>query len=191
MLTYHTLSDLELAALMQEDNHRAFAELYERYFGLLYLHAFHRLKDKDEARDLVQELFSNLWIRRAKLRPQTNFSNYMYSWIRNSVLNVIAHKKVEDKYLANLPDWFNITTKDTEFLVREHQLAAIIEEELQTLPPRMREVFELSRKNHLTYREIAERLELSEQSVRSHVKNALRILRVKLGAFNYLLFILK
>lgn len=186
MIAYHSLSDLELVDLLRSGNQNAFAEIYERYFGLLYLHAYNRLRDKDEAKDLVQELFSSLWMRRGNLAPKSNFSNYLYSWIRNSVLNSIAHKRVEEKYLASLPDWFDESESSTEHRIRERQLAAIIEKEIQALPPRMREVFELSRKAYMNYKEIAEKLNLSEQSVRSHVKNALKILRVKLGILIYL-----
>lgn len=189
MIAYHSLSDLELVDLIRSGNQNAFAEIYERYFGLLYLHAYNRLRDKDEAKDLIQELFSSLWMRRDNLAPKSNFSNYLYSWVRNSVLNSIAHKQVEEKYLASLPDWVNESESFTEHRIRERQLAAIIEKEVQALPPRMREVFELSRKAYMNYKEIADKLNLSEQSVRSHVKNALKILRVKLGILIYVFFI--
>jgi RNA polymerase sigma-70 factor (ECF subfamily) len=75
-------------------------------------------------------------------------------------------------------------------LVREKQLAAIIEREIAALPPKMREVFVLSRKEYLTHKEIAELLGISEQTVSKHVTNALKILRVKLGAVAYILLII-
>lgn len=189
MLPYNSLSDLELVELLRTGNQNAFAEIYERYFGLLYLHAYNRLRDKDEAKDLVQELFSHLWSKRATLEPKTNFANYLYTWVRNRVLNIIAHKQVEEKYKAALPGWISGTEALTDHRVRERQLAAIIEREIRALPPKMREVFELSRKSNLSYKEIAEKLNLSEQSVRSHVKNALKILRMRLGILLYLFFI--
>ena len=183
------MSDLELVNLLRTGNQYAFAEIYERYFGVLYLHAYNRLRDKNEAKDLVQELFSYLWSKRGLLEPKTNFSNYLYTWVRNRVLNIIAHKQVQDKYLATLPPLNIAVESSTDHRLRERQLAAIIEREVDALPPKMREVFEMSRKANLTYKEIAEKLNLSEQSVRSHVKNALKILRTKLGVLFFLLFI--
>ena len=188
-LPYNSLSDLELVDLLKSGNEDAFAEIYERYFGALYLHAYKRIRDKDEARDLVQELFSLLWSKRETLEPRTSFSNYLYTWVRNSILNIIAHKLVEEKYLSSLPDRINDTEALTDHRVRERQLAAIIEKEIEALPPRMKAVFELSRKSNMSYKEIAEKLDLSEQSVRSHVKNALKILRMKLGVLVYLFYI--
>lgn len=186
MAKYDSMNDFELVNLIKSGNKHAFAKIYERYFDVLYLHAYHRLRDKDEAKDLVQELFSYLWSHRESLNPTSNFSNYLYTSVRNRVLNILAHKYVEDKFLSSLQHAENKMEAITDHLARERQLAMIIEKEIQSLPPRMRHVFELSRKANLSYKEIAARLELSEQSVRSHVKGALRLLRTRLGLWIYL-----
>jgi len=183
------MSDMELVDLLRSGNQHAFAEIYESYFGALYLHAYNRLDDVDEAKDIIQELFSYLWIKRNTLEPKTNFSNYLYTWLRNKVFNDIAHKHVEEKYRSVLAIEISAGEALTDHRVRERQLAAIIEREVQALPPKMREVFELSRKHNLTYKEIAGKLNLTEQSVRSHVKNALKILRTKLGLVLFLYFL--
>jgi RNA polymerase sigma-70 factor (family 1) len=186
---YISKSDMELVDLLKAGNQHAFAEIYDRYFGVLYLHAFNRLGDKDEAKDLVQELFTYLWSKRSTLEPKTNFSNYLYTWVRNKVLNEIAHRSVEEKYRCFMATTITAGEALTDYRVRERQLAAIIEREVSALPPKMREVFELSRKHNLTYKEIGEKLDLTEQSVRSHVKNALKILRTRLGLMLFLYFL--
>lgn len=188
-MIYISMSDMELVDLLKAGNQHAFAEIYERYFGVLYLHALNRLRDKDQAKDLVQELFMYLWSKRKTLEPKTNFSHYLYTWVRNKVLNDIAHKAVEEKYRSVLTIELGVGEALTDHRVRERQLAAIIEKEVNALPPKMREVFELSRKYNLTYKEIGAQLNLSEQSVRSHVKNALKILRTKLGLVLFLYFL--
>ncbi|CAM3955047.1 RNA polymerase sigma-70 factor, ECF subfamily [Pedobacter westerhofensis] len=189
MTAYNCLSDLELLDLVKSDNESAFAEIYERYFGVLYLHAYHRLHDQDEAKDLIQELFTYLWSTRRVLEPKTNFSNYLYTWVRNRVLNVIAHKQVQEKYLSTLPPLDSSVESLTDHRLRERQLAAIIEREVALLPPKMREVFMMSRKANLSYKDIGAQLNLSEQTVRSHVKNALKILKARLGILFYLFII--
>ena len=189
MVTYDCMSDTELVDLIAADDHDAFAEIYERYFGLLYVHALKKLRDKDEARDLVQDLFAHLWTRRGSFDQHTNISNYLYASVRNRVINLVAHKQVVDKYLLSLAVEDMKVEAITDHRIRERQLAGMIESEIGALPPKMREVFELSRKLNYTHREIAIQLNLSEQSVRSHVKGALRILRTKFGTFiNLLLF---
>lgn len=184
------MNDLELVALAGCNDQQAFAELYARYFDALYLHACHRLRDKAEAKDLVQELFSHLWSQRHALSTTEHFSSYLYKAIRNRVLNLLAHKAVEAKFLVNLQHTGNGTEAVTDHLAREHQLARVVEQEIQSLPPRMRQVFELSRKQHMPYKEIAMLLNLSEQSVRSHIKGALKLLRTRLGLWLYLAMLL-
>jgi RNA polymerase sigma-70 factor (ECF subfamily) len=103
------------------------------------------------------------------------------------VFNVLSHKNVHHKYQSSQV-WKENTDSFTDHLVRERQLKAIIEQEIDALPPRMKSVFLMSRKANMTYVEIAHDLQITEQSVRSHVKNALKILRVKLGVIVYLLF---
>ena len=190
MKLYSKLSDSELADLLKSDDQLAFTEIYNRFYYALFIHVYNRLKDKDEAKDIVQELFSTLWCKREVI-TFTNLSNYLYTSARNRVLNSIAHKSVEAKYLAGLPASIVIEECITDYRLRERQLAAIIAKEIEALPPKMRQVFELSRKENLSHKQIAERLGLSEQSVRSHVKNALRILRVRLGLLMYIMFLFK
>lgn len=186
MTKYIPLSDLSLLDLFKSGDDLAFSEIYDRYFGLLYLHAVNRLKDKDEAKDIVQDVFSDLWSARSQLDIKTNFSNYLYTCVRNRILNLIAHKTVKEKYIVSLSRNTNIEAI-TDYRVRENQLKDIIEQEIDKLPPRMKTVFLLSRKSNVTYIEIARNLNITEQSVRSHVKNALKILRVKLGLFIFLI----
>jgi len=189
MTAYSTYTDQELATLLKGGDGDAFAEIYERFFSVLYVHAFNRLRDKDEAKDAVQELFTSLWDKRESL-SFTNLSNYLYTSVRNRVMNVVSHRAVQSKYLSKLPKSIVIEECVTDHRLRERQLADIIAKEVATLPPKMREAFELSRKTSMTHKEIAEKLGITEQSVRSHVKNALKILRIRLGLALYIVLLL-
>lgn len=174
-------SDYDLVALMKQGDHDAYSEIYHRYFKLLFRHAFARLRNEDEAKDIVQELFTNLWYKRESLTPERNISHYLYTSVRNRIFDLISRKDMESKYLDTLPQTVEYSANITDYRVRENFLKQIIDREIAALPPKMREVFLLSRNEHLPHNEIASRLNLSEQSVRSHVKNALKVLRKKLG----------
>lgn len=186
MHKYRDYTDSELTTLLQRGNDAAFAEVYDRFFYALYLHAFNRLRDKEEAKDVVQQLFISLWNKR-DTADLSNLSNYLYTAVRNRVINVLSHKNVEKRYLMGLPR--NIIVEDciTDHRLRERQLADIIAGEIAQLPRKMREVFELSRLQNLSHKEIAAQLGITEQSVRSHVKNALKILRSRLGMVFYII----
>jgi RNA polymerase sigma-70 factor (family 1) len=188
MRKYQTYEDLELTILLREGNAEAFAEVYDRFFTSLYYHALSRLRDNAEAKDAVQDLFINLWNKR-ETANYTNLSNYLFTAIRNKIINIVAHKDVESRYLLNIPTTIHTETSITDHRLRERQLATLIDREIAQLSPKMREVFEMSRKQHLSHKEIAEKLGISEQSVRSHIKNALKILRSRLGLVFFLVLL--
>jgi RNA polymerase sigma-70 factor (family 1) len=188
MRKYQKYEDLELTILLREGNTEAFAEVYDRFFSSLYYHALSRLRDSAEAKDAVQDLFINLWNKR-ETANYTNLSNYLFTAIRNKIINIVAHKDVKSRYLLNIPTTLHIETSITDHRVRERQLATLIDREIAQLPSKMREVFEMSRKQHLSHKEISEKLGISEQSVRSHIKNALKILRSRLGLVFFLVLL--
>lgn len=185
-----TYSDLELFELLKTGDEAAFTEIYHRYFDLLYLHALKRVRNGDIAKDLVQELFTTLWTKRDTLQARINLSNYLYTAVRNGVFTYIARQKLESRYINTLPSLELTGECLTDHLSRERQLRAIIEKEIAELPEKMGIIFKLSRKEGLSHKEIAERLNLSELTVKTQVKNALRILHTKLGLMLYVYMLL-
>ncbi|HWZ03013.1 RNA polymerase sigma-70 factor (ECF subfamily) [Mucilaginibacter frigoritolerans] len=181
MGTLRTLPDHELIDLLKSGEHAAFIEIYERYWTVLYLHARKILRNEAEAEDVVQEIFSSLWLKKEDIVLKSSLSSYLYSAIRYRIFNQIEHKKVISDYLKSLQQFIKEGEFVTEELYREKELAELIEKEIQALPSKMRQIFELSRKQYLSYKEIAEELEISEHTVKSQVSNALRILKLKLG----------
>lgn len=190
MEIYRSKNDLQLVGLLQDGDRKAFAELFGRYNGLLYAHAYKMIGEKEEARDVVQEIFTSLWDQRENLSVKSNFAGFLYASIRNRIFNLMLHHKVQEKYLQSIGDFVESSEAETDYMVRTKELQAIIEAEVAKLPAKMREVFELSRKHHLSHKEIANELGLSEKTVKNQVNNALKILRGKLGlmAYLYLLF---
>ncbi|MDB5157292.1 MAG: polymerase subunit sigma-70 [Mucilaginibacter sp.] len=189
MIPLNAVSDQDLVSLLQEGNEAAYVEIYNRYKWLLHTHAYRKLGDRDAANDIVQDLFTSLWSKREDVFITTTLSAYLYTAVRNRVLNIIEHRFVESKHIDSLLNYANGYTSATDHLVREKQLMAIIQKEIAELPPKMREVFELSRKSHLTHREIAQQLAISEETVKKQIKNALKILRVRLGLLVYVVLI--
>jgi RNA polymerase sigma-70 factor, ECF subfamily len=188
MYAFQNISDQELIMLLREGDKGAYTEVYNRYKNLLYNHAYKKLGNHDEVKDVLQELFTNLWNKRAEIPDTTNLSGYLYSVMRNRIFNLFSHKQVEHKYLASLQEFINERNFTTDLLIREKEFASLIQKEIDTLPPKMREVFLLSRKEYLSHKEIAEKLAISEQTVSKQVTNALKILRLRLGSLFILLF---
>jgi len=184
MTRYTKLSDSELIRLLQASDEGAFTEIYTRYSRLLYVHAVKKLRDEGEAEDMVHELFTKLWIRRETQLTDTNFAGYLYTLLRNRILDFVGHLKVELKYAVHVKNSYaDHNSPRTDALIREKEMNDYINKEIDALPSKMRAVFVLSRKAQLSYKEIAEQLNTSENNVSKQVNNALRILKGKLGSF--------
>jgi RNA polymerase sigma-70 factor (family 1) len=190
MADYGLYTDQDLAERLKAGDHSAFAEIYNRYKFVLHNHAWNKIRNMDEANDALQEVFSTLWLKRESINIGSNLSGYLYTSIRNHLLNVIVRKEVRTRYINSIQQFTNEGGVRTDHLVRENMLRAAIEKEIAVLPPRMREVFELSRKQHLSHKEIAAIMNTSEQTVKKQMTKALKILRSKLSFVAYLYLIL-
>jgi RNA polymerase sigma-70 factor (ECF subfamily) len=147
------------------------------------------VRNKEEAQDILQEVFTNLWLKRETINISSSLSGYLYSAVRNRVLDHFSHNEVKLKYINNIqPDLQHDIP--TDHLVRENLLKALIEKEIGELPPRMRQVFEMSRKQNMTYKQIAMQLGTAEETVKKQVSGALKVLRVKLGVLVYILLLI-
>src|SRR5690606_12931613 len=146
-----------------------------------------RLPDREEVRDILQEIFIYLWNKKETLEI-TSLSAYLYTSVRSRVLNVFRNQKVREMYMQSLQDFMNAGEYTLDEKIREKELVQLIEKEVTSLPPQMRQIFEMSRFQEKSHKEIAEELSISPQTVRTQVRNALRVLRVKLGAGIFTLF---
>jgi RNA polymerase sigma-70 factor (family 1) len=189
MTSYDSFTDGELTSLLLSGDENAFNQIFKRYNGLLYSHAYHKLRNREEAKDVVQDVFALLWSKRQEIHFKSNLVGYLYTAVRNKIFDFISHQTVETKYLDSLQSFLDNGTAITDHMIREKQIAAIIEQEIAALPPRMRLVFELSRKQHKSHQEIAEELGISQQTVTDQIKKALKILRSKLSMVAYLVFL--
>lgn len=186
------MSDSELISLLKLRDERAFTELYNRHWRLIYAHIYKMIRDEDDAKDILQDIFSSLWLKSDQVPQQDNLLPYLYTIARNKVLNTIRHQKYRDDYFSSLAKYASEVSEATVFYLDERDLMAAIEREIAALPPRMRQVFEMSRKEHLSYKEIAERLGTSDETVKKQVSKSLKVIRLNLkevgGAAMLLLF---
>jgi len=181
MTAYQSMTDVELADLLKSGDHSAYTEIYHRYSQLLYIHACTKLRDRETAKDILQELFTALWNNKEKFVLQNNLSSYLYTSTTNRIIKFITRQNVAASYILSISDQSFSETILTDHRIRENQLLSIIDCEITNLPEKMREVFLLSRKAQLSHREISDQLGIAEPTVKKHVNNALKILRVKLS----------
>lgn len=190
MLGYKQHSEQELVVLLREGDTAAFTEIYQRYFQLLYTYAYKKVRDQDLAKDILHDFFAGLWEKRDSLPSINNVSAYFFTAINRKLIDHFLHEKVATKYVDSFAAFLGNEEGKTDHLIREKQLMAAIEAEIMALPPRMREVFELSRKQHLSHKDIARSMEISEKTVDRQISNALTILKSRLTAMAWLVFLI-
>ncbi|WP_298740029.1 sigma-70 family RNA polymerase sigma factor [uncultured Chitinophaga sp.] len=171
------LSDDELLQSIKRDDVTAFEILYDRYWKALYMKACQRV-DKDEAKDMVQEVMLTLWNRRAKIfvKEDGELGRYLFTAIKYRMISHYAFSKAEIRQVAV----FDILDEVQANGLETKELQALIEKEVSKLPSRMQEIFRLSREDDYSIAEIARRLNISEQTVKNQLTEALKRLRTSL-----------
>jgi RNA polymerase sigma-70 factor (family 1) len=188
MSVYYSYSDADLITLLKQGDLEAFTSIHRRYYGVLYSHAYKRFPDREEVKDILQEVFTTLWNNRESINFNVDLRTFLYTAVRNKILNVFKHHKVRTDYITSFQKLIenNEPTPDETFRIKE--LIALVEAEVNALPPKMRAIFEMSRNANLSHHEIAEKLNISPATVKKQVNNSLKILRVKLGTHFFMLF---
>jgi RNA polymerase sigma-70 factor (family 1) len=183
MSSFQVYSDQQLVALLKAGDELAFNEIYSRYSLRLYYQANQMLRDQEAAKDLVQELFITLWGSAVQLKPDINLAGYLYVAVRNRVFKLIEKGKVRNDYLSAIAKYATEISTQTMDELNEKELQLILQREIDLLPPRMREIFEMSRQQNLSHSEIALQLGISDKTVKKQINKVLKILRLKLGCY--------
>ncbi len=152
--------------------------IYFKWHNPLCNYAMRFLKDRQQASDIVQDVFLYVWERREKLDLDSNIKSYLFQTTYHRCLNLIEEKKkinlTNSETLEHLNKKYEPTFQDeAETMLRKERIM----KSLRQLPPKCKEVFVLSRQNGLTYGEIAESLGISKKTVENHMVKALSILR--------------
>ncbi|QJB30572.1 RNA polymerase sigma-70 factor [Chitinophaga oryzae] len=178
------LSDEALLEQFRQGSAAAFEELYKRFWGVLYLQAYRILIHEEDAQDIVQEVFTTLWTKGRSIELSGSLAAYLYVATRNRVLNMLASKRTYRHHLSSLKQSLSAADNNSLQYITEKEITVRMEREINALPTKMREVFELSRKSALTHKEIAHQLQLSQETVKKQISNAIRTLRHKMAHFS-------
>lgn len=177
------LSDAELLHAIKEGNAAAFKVLYDRYWERIYLKACQRV-DKDTAKDMVQEVMTTLWRRRNDIYivEDGGIGRYLFTAIKYRVISHYAYSVAE---IRN-SDLFDVLNDEAyrnpaeTNSVEIKELTEFIESEISRLPPRMQQIFRMSREEDCSIGDIADKLQLSEQTVKNQLTEALKRLRTSI-----------
>ena len=190
MTDYTSYSDIEWADLVRSADDRAFKEIYDRYNKLLYLFAYNKLRNKEEAKDVVQDVFAWVLNNRTRFAINSSVSSFLYKSVFNKIFDIFRHQSVIRKYIEQGDHYIDIDSTETDYLIREKDIAQMIRQEIDAMPQKMKEVYLLRFEQYLSAKEIAEQLNISENTVNTHLKRAAKKLRDNLGMLIYVVYIM-
>ncbi len=176
-------SNTELLILLQQDDKVAFYHLYERYSKRLYSFAYRFIKQETDTEEIVQEVFLKIWENRHKIDAYASFESFLFTIAYNATISLFRKRVSEKKYLEHLQALQQV--KEAPDLIDEVQFDDLnekIQSLLEKVTPRQQEIFRLSRESGLTHHEIAQKLNISENTVKKHIANTLTFLKENLDS---------
>lgn len=182
-------SDLELMEEVRKGNLSAFKELYVRYADLIYRNILVRVNSSFDADDIFQDFFIKLWEKSHTLQVTTNVRGYLLVALKHHILNTIKEQQIRQKYheasVAETEEaddytWVRIASEDLQERLKEL---------VHKFPPRLQTIYILSREQNLSVREIAEKLSVSEQTVKNQLTEILKRLRNGMLDKNFIFFL--
>ncbi|HEY4110248.1 RNA polymerase sigma-70 factor [Puia sp.] len=161
---------------LRKGDMQAFEHLFKAYYEKLCLFAARFTDDLHVAEEIVADTYALLWEKRETILINLSFRSYIYRAVQNRCLNHLKHKHVEKEYIDHVLQT-HLPPTDYHEVAREEELEKEVEEAIESLPEKCREIFKLSRFHHLRYQEIADRLGISPKTVERQIMIALEKLR--------------
>jgi len=194
MISYSKFDDKKLLTLIKENNNRALKVLFERYFVRLCEFSEFYVKNLTLAEEVVADVFLNIWINRYKLKIKTSLKAYLYTSVRNRSLNYVIKENRNIENIKELARNNNLPIDNSPFVEMSLiELENAIEALIHKLPPKRQLIFRMNRLYGLKYKEIAELLSISVNTVQNHMVKAIEYMTKhypKIKSFYIFLFFL-
>lgn len=176
-----SVAERDLVIRLIKGDEDAFCELYVAYKNRLIYFAMYFLRSRDYAEDVYQEAFAAIWKGRSFIDPDISFSSYLYTIVRNRVFNQLRDQEREAAFYEQLLWDAEGEYNDTYRAIFSDDLHRLLAQAIDQLTPRQREIFDLSRVNHLSHKEIADKLGISVSTVNSSITTSLTAIRAYLS----------
>jgi RNA polymerase sigma-70 factor, ECF subfamily len=177
------MTDMELVERIRKGDEKAFEILFRSYYKTLCYFAHKIVKDAIVAEEIVQDIFYYIWDKRAMLDLNTSVKSYLFKSAHNNSLKYLRHQKIvagyEDRVKASLEASYELQENYAEV----GEIMHIIQQTLEQVPERSREIFNLNRNEGLKYQEIAEQLNVSIKTVEAHMTSVLKLFRENLKEY--------
>lgn len=174
--------DKTLVSRLKRGDMLAFDEIYNKYKNRLFNFALKLVKSEKDAEDIIQEVFVKLWQSRDNINQEQSFKSYLFTISYNTTVSLIRKNIKNIEFVESIknmqvPEAVNNTLASIEY----KELNKKLKETVDKLPTRQKEVYLLSREEELSYAEIAQKLNISVNTVENHMAKALKTIRDTIG----------
>lgn len=159
-----------------------FEKVFKENFKNLHAYACSILKDRDDAEEMVQNVFYKLWEKKEKIDELQSVQAYLYRSVYNECMNFVKHEKVKASYEAHAVHHGDVAGRAHD-TASAKELEHRLQQAMNDLPEQCRTIFQMSRFEELKYREIADKMGLSVKTIENQMGKALKILRTKLADY--------
>jgi RNA polymerase sigma-70 factor (family 1) len=185
ILPYGEYSDPQLIEQWLKGEEQAFDILYKKYVIGLLNTAYRKTGSRETARELAQDVFMELYLHRWQLETHSSLHNYLYTILKNKICNYYRHRLVEQKYEQFVQHTQEAVSPDANRQLENKELKKRLHTHIRQLPQQCRTVFMLSWEERLSNKEIAEKLQISVNTVEQHIRKARRLLRDALDDYEF------
>lgn len=168
-------------ALLKTGDAKAFDQIFGLYSKRLYYFALGYLKSKEQAEEVVQDVFYKIWLNRKSLKPELSFKAYLFKIAYRRIIELFKKIALEQEYrheiISTSLDFHNNLDERTDY----HSLLELVEHIVSELPPRQKEIFTKRKKEDLSVKEIAELLNIAPKTVENHLNEAMKTIKSELS----------
>ncbi|MVZ62594.1 RNA polymerase sigma factor [Sphingobacterium humi] len=171
------MKDLALFNDFKSGNDDAYQCIYQKYVKVLVQYAAQRVESLEEAKDLIHDLFTNIWEKRQEIDVKYSLKAYLYSSLNKRIINHYRKNSYKTAYSNHLIKMDHQFYQGPDSFVEYKELQDLIEKAKSKMPPKVREIYLLSKEANLSHKEISEQLNISEQTVKNQLNTAMNIIR--------------
>ncbi len=168
--------DSELVPEIRKGNINAFRVLYDAYYARILHFSQTYTRSLEDAEEVIQDTFLNVWKHRESLDESMSLNGYIFRTAKNLTLNKLRKKVLEPDFFVDIED-HSATTNQTEESLMLGEMQQLLSKAIEALPARRQQIFRLSRMEGLTNKEIASKLNLSENTVEGQMRKSIKYLR--------------
>ncbi len=173
-------SDIELVERLQKGDVKAFDLIYEKYSGKLYAFALKYLRSIDETEELVQSVFLKLWENHKNLKKESSFKSYLYTIAYNDICKLFRKRNYNQKFIADTLYENSQSSLEAEDGIDYQSVLERVQQIVDKLPERQKNIFLKSRQEGKSTKEIAEEVGLSPGTVDNYISESLKFIRSRL-----------